>query len=57
MLSRQCRGIHLLRPERRSRAVSENRTGNAATAQADISIRLTGIGRQNADKLLTRFYW
>jgi hypothetical protein len=38
---------HLLRPERRGRAVSENRTGNAATAQASISILLTGIGRQN----------
>jgi hypothetical protein len=37
----------LLRPERRSRAISENRTGNAASAPAGISILLTGIGRQN----------
>jgi hypothetical protein len=37
----------LLRAERRSRAVSENRGGKSASAQAGISIHLTGIGRQN----------
>jgi len=38
------------RPERRSRAVSENRMGKAAPAQAEISILLTGIGCRNAEK-------